>query len=79
MRVEKIFEWNRQEAGERVLGTRDTKHPLVVETLLDGELVRAHLSKGLGFLEEDRNANVVRIGFVGGRDHASRRRRSCAA
>ncbi|AVP95759.1 adenylyltransferase [Ahniella affigens] len=33
-------------------------------TLLDGDLVRKHLSKGLGFSKEDRSANVQRIGFV---------------
>ena len=34
-----------------------------VETL-DGDLVRLHLSKGLGFSREDRDTNVQRIGFV---------------
>lgn len=33
-------------------------------TLLDGDVVRTHLSKGLGFSEEDRNTNILRIGFV---------------
>ena len=33
-------------------------------TLLDGDIVRAHLSKGLGFSREDRDANIRRIGFV---------------
>lgn len=33
-------------------------------TLLDGDVVRTHLSKGLGFSKEDRDANVLRIGFV---------------
>ncbi|MCC6996069.1 MAG: adenylyl-sulfate kinase [Deltaproteobacteria bacterium] len=32
--------------------------------LLDGDEVRTHLSKGLGFSAEDRNINVRRIGFV---------------
>ncbi len=32
--------------------------------LLDGDLVRETLSKGLGFSKEDRNTNVRRIGFV---------------
>jgi sulfate adenylyltransferase len=27
-------------------------------------VVRTHLSKGLGFSEEDRNTNILRIGFV---------------
>ncbi len=33
-------------------------------TLLDGDVVRHHLSKGLGFSRNDRDTNVRRIGFV---------------
>jgi len=33
-------------------------------TLLDGDNVRTHLSKGLGFSKIDRNTNIRRIGFV---------------
>ncbi len=33
-------------------------------TLLDGDIVRTHLSKGLGFSKEDRDTNVRRIGYV---------------
>jgi sulfate adenylyltransferase len=33
-------------------------------TLLDGDVVRTHLSKGLGFSREDRDTNVRRIGWV---------------
>lgn len=33
-------------------------------TELDGDVVRTHLSKGLGFGKEDRDTNVRRIGFV---------------
>lgn len=33
-------------------------------TLLDGDVVRTHLSKGLGFSREDRDTNINRIGFV---------------
>src|SRR5262249_23972558 len=32
--------------------------------LLDGDEVREHLSKGLGFSKVDRDTNVLRIGFV---------------
>ena len=32
--------------------------------LLDGDEVRAHLSKGLGFSKEDRDTNIRRIGYV---------------
>jgi sulfate adenylyltransferase len=35
-------------------------------TLLDGDVVRTHLSKGLGFSPEDRDTNILRIGFVAG-------------
>ncbi len=33
-------------------------------TQLDGDVVRTHLSKGLGFSKEDRDINIRRIGFV---------------
>ena len=33
-------------------------------TVLDGDVVRTHLSKGLGFSAEDRDTNIRRIGFV---------------
>jgi adenylyl-sulfate kinase len=32
--------------------------------LLDGDIVRTHLSKGLGFSREDRDTNILRIAFV---------------
>ncbi len=41
------------------LGKRDLK----VE-MLDGDVVRTNLSKGLGFSKEDRDTNILRIGFV---------------
>jgi adenylyl-sulfate kinase len=34
---------------------------------LDGDTVRTHLSKGLGFSKEDRDANIERIGWVAAR------------
>ncbi len=33
-------------------------------TELDGDVVRTHLSKGLGFSREDRDTNILRIGYV---------------
>jgi len=33
-------------------------------TVLDGDVVRNNLSQGLGFSKEDRDANILRIGFV---------------
>ncbi|MCP4139457.1 MAG: bifunctional sulfate adenylyltransferase/adenylylsulfate kinase [Chloroflexi bacterium] len=35
-------------------------------TVLDGDVVRTHLSKGLGFSAEDRDTNIMRIGYVAG-------------
>jgi sulfate adenylyltransferase len=34
------------------------------QTVLDGDVVRTHLSKELGFSKEDRDTNIRRIGFV---------------
>ena len=47
---ERVFE-KLQKAGAKV-------------ELLDGDEVRTHLSKGLGFSKEDRDINVHRLGFV---------------
>lgn len=33
-------------------------------TILDGDIIRTHLSKGLGFSREDRETNITRVGFV---------------
>jgi sulfate adenylyltransferase len=33
-------------------------------TMLDGDVVRTHLSRGLGFSRDDRDENVRRVGFV---------------
>ncbi len=35
-------------------------------TVLDGDVIRTHLSKGLGFSKEDRDTNILRIGYVAG-------------
>lgn len=48
-------------------------------TLLDGDVVRTHLSKGLGFSKEDRDANILRIGFVAGEIARHRGTVVCAA
>ncbi|MDQ1704165.1 MAG: sulfate adenylyltransferase [Frankiaceae bacterium] len=42
---------------ERLAGSRTI-------TLLDGDVVRTHLSKGLGFSAADRDTNIRRIGWV---------------
>lgn len=39
------------------------KRNLKIE-VLDGDEIRTHLSKGLGFNKEDRDANIRRIGYV---------------
>lgn len=41
------------------LAIRKIKHEV-----LDGDVIRTNLSKGLGFSREDRNTNIRRIGFV---------------
>jgi len=46
-----------------VLTVRLLEHGRQV-TVLDGDVVRTHLSKGLGFSKEDRDTNIRRIGFV---------------
>ncbi len=33
-------------------------------TLLDGDVIRTHLSQGLGFSQQDRETNITRVGFV---------------
>lgn len=40
------------------------KTPSLEITILDGDVVRQELSKGLGFTKEDRSMNVRRIGYV---------------
>lgn len=35
-----------------------------IVTVLDGDVVRTHLTKGLGFSKEDRDTNVRRVGWV---------------
>lgn len=47
----------------RVLERRFRQEGLKCE-LLDGDVIRTNLSKGLGFSREDRDTNIKRIGFV---------------
>lgn len=54
-------------AGKSTIAQVLTKHVEArgrIVTLLDGDVVRTHLSKGLGFSKQDRDANILRIGFV---------------
>src|ERR671916_3486015 len=49
-----------------LLGPELDERGHVVE-YLDGDTVRTHLSKGLGFSKEDRDTNIERIGWVASR------------
>ena len=64
-----------------IVGPELERRGHVVE-YLDGDAVRTHLSKGLGFSKEDRDTNIERIGWVasrltrqGGAVHRRRRSR----
>ena len=46
-----------------IIEQRLKEHGRNVE-VLDGDIVRTHLSKGLGFSREDRDTNIKRIAFV---------------
>jgi adenylylsulfate kinase len=49
-----------------IVGAELEERGLLVE-YLDGDVVRTHLSKGLGFSREDRDTNIERIGWVASR------------
>ena len=49
-----------------VVGPLLEERGLIVE-YLDGDTVRTHLSKGLGFSKDDRDTNIERIGWVASR------------
>ncbi|TMK78951.1 MAG: adenylyl-sulfate kinase [Actinobacteria bacterium] len=49
-----------------LVGPELEERGLTVE-YLDGDVVRTHLSKGLGFSKEDRDTNIERIGWVASR------------
>jgi len=51
----------------RALHARLVEHTGRAVTLLDGDVVRRHLSRGLGFSRADRDLNVARIGYVASR------------
>jgi adenylylsulfate kinase len=57
-------------AGKSTLATgvsRELERQGLLVEQLDGDVVRTHLSKGLGFSKEDRDANIERIGWVASR------------
>ena len=47
----------------QALAMKLTEHNYPIE-VLDGDVIRQNLTKGLGFSKEDRDENVRRIGFV---------------
>ena len=49
-----------------LIGPELDRRGLVVE-YLDGDTVRTHLSKGLGFSKEDRDTHIERVGWVASR------------
>jgi adenylyl-sulfate kinase len=49
-----------------LVGPELDRRGLIVE-YLDGDTVRTHLSKGLGFSKEDRDAHIQRVGWVASR------------
>ena len=49
-----------------LVGPELDRRGLVVE-YLDGDTVRTHLSKGLGFSKEDRDTHIKRVGWVASR------------
>lgn len=56
-------------SGSGKTTTADRVVPMLEErgrtvTILDGDVVRTHLSRGLGFSRADRDENVRRVGFV---------------
>ena len=57
-------------AGKSTIGeivARELEERGALVERLDGDVVRTHLSKGLGFSKEDRDANIQRIGWVASR------------
>ena len=50
--------------AEALKGKLEEKFPSKEVTILDADVIRTHLSKGLGFSKEDRSMNVRRIGYV---------------
>jgi adenylyl-sulfate kinase len=50
----------------RLVAAELDERGFLVDTL-DGDVVRTHLSKGLGFSKQDRDTNIERIGWVASR------------
>ena len=57
-------------AGKTTLGTivaRELEERGHTVEVLDGDVIRTHLSQGLGYSKRDRDTNVARIGWVASR------------
>ena len=57
-------------AGKTTVGTlvaRELEGRGLTVDVLDGDVVRTHLSQGLGYSKEDRDINIARIGWVASR------------
>ncbi len=57
-------------AGKTTVGSlvaRELEERGHVVEVLDGDVIRTHLSHGLGYSKEDRDTNVARIGWVASR------------
>jgi adenylyl-sulfate kinase len=57
-------------AGKTTVGSlvaNELESSGLIVDVLDGDVVRTHLSKGLGFSKEDRDTNILRIGWVASR------------
>ena len=57
-------------AGKTTVGSlvaRELEERGLTVDVLDGDVIRTHLSKGLGFSKEDRDTNIARIGWVASR------------
>jgi len=57
-------------AGKTTVGTlvaRELEQRGHTVEVLDGDVIRTHLSQGLGYSKEDRDTNVARIGWVASR------------
>jgi sulfate adenylyltransferase len=50
--------------ADALKGHLEEAFPCKEVTVLDADIIRTHLSKGLGFSREDRSMNVRRIGYV---------------
>jgi len=57
-------------AGKTTVGSlvaRELEARGLTVEMLDGDVIRTHLSQGLGYSKEDRDTNIARIGWVASR------------